>query len=199
MNSKATDPQMIEALEGASSLQLYWLKALIEGMLAYARRGIAVRASLNLGQAVQFANFRDGQMHRGKLIAMKDSQVTVLELGIKLTGRSLACRRRATPTPSVEVNRAVRAAAGARHDGEQGTRVPARRHRHVRVSRRPRHLRRHRAHQPTYRHDRLRRQRKLARAAPILCRALDISASSSSCIARRQGGLEAALAPGELI
>ena len=39
MNSQGTDPRMIEALEGASSLQLYQLKALIEGMLADPRRG----------------------------------------------------------------------------------------------------------------------------------------------------------------
>jgi hypothetical protein len=48
VNSQATDPRMIEALEGAGSLQLYQLKALIEGMLADPRRGIAARASLHL-------------------------------------------------------------------------------------------------------------------------------------------------------
>mgnify|MGYP006202990499 CR=1 FL=1 len=81
MNSQATDPRMIEALEGASSLQLYRLKALIEGMLADPRRGIAARASLHLGQPVQFVDFRDGQMRRGTIIAMRDTQATVLEEG----------------------------------------------------------------------------------------------------------------------
>jgi len=76
---------MIEALESASSLQLYQLKALIEGMLADPRRGMAARASLHLGQAVQFVDFRDGQMRRGKIIAMKDTQATVLEEGTKRT------------------------------------------------------------------------------------------------------------------
>jgi hypothetical protein len=85
VNSQATDSPMIEALEGASSLQLYQLKALIEGMLADPRRGIAARASLHLGQAVQFVDFRDGQMRRGKIIAMKDTQATVLEEGTKRT------------------------------------------------------------------------------------------------------------------
>jgi hypothetical protein len=61
VNSQATDPPMIEALEGASSLQLCQLKAIIEGMLADPRRGIAARASLHLGQPVQFVDFRDGQ------------------------------------------------------------------------------------------------------------------------------------------
>jgi hypothetical protein len=85
VNSQATDPRMIESLEGASSLQLYQLKALIEGMLADPRRGIAARAGLHLGQAVWFVDFRDGQMRRGKIIAMKDTQATVLEEGTKRT------------------------------------------------------------------------------------------------------------------
>jgi len=85
VNSQATNPPMIDALEGASSLQLYQLKALIEDMLADPRRGIAARASLHLGQAVQFVDFRDGQMRRGKIIAMKDMQATVLEEGTKRT------------------------------------------------------------------------------------------------------------------
>lgn len=85
MNSQATDPRMIEALDGASSLQLYQLKALIEGMLADPSRGIAARASLHLGQTVQFVDFRDGEMRRGKIIAMRDMQATVLEEGTKRT------------------------------------------------------------------------------------------------------------------
>ena len=76
---------MIEALEGASSLQLYQLKALIEGMLADPRRGIKARASLHLGQPVQFVDFRDGQKRRGKITAMRDTQATVPEEGTKRT------------------------------------------------------------------------------------------------------------------
>ena len=85
MNSQATEPRMIEALESASSLQLYQLKALIEGMLADPRRGVKARASLHLGQPVQFVDFRDGQMRCGKIIAMRDTQATVLEEGTKRT------------------------------------------------------------------------------------------------------------------
>ena len=80
---QGADPRMIEALEDASSFQLYQLKALIEGMLADPRRGIAARANLHLGQPVQFVDFRDGQMRRGKIIAMRDTQATVLEEGTK--------------------------------------------------------------------------------------------------------------------
>ena len=79
------DPRMIEALEGASSLQLYQLKAIIEGMLADPRRSMAARTSLHLGQSVRFVDFRDGQMRSGKIIAFKDTQATVLEQGTKRT------------------------------------------------------------------------------------------------------------------
>ena len=54
-------------------------------MLADPRRGIKARASLHLGQPVQFVDFRDGQMRRGKIIAMRDTQATVLEEGTKRT------------------------------------------------------------------------------------------------------------------
>ena len=54
MNAPTIDPPMIDALEGASSLHLYQLKAIIDGMLADPRRGLAARASLHLGQTVVY-------------------------------------------------------------------------------------------------------------------------------------------------
>ena len=122
VNSQATDPRMIEALEGATSLQLYQLKALIEGMLADPRRGIAARASLHLGQTVQFVDFRDGQMRRGKIIAMRDTQATVLEEGTKRTWK-IPCvaiegysgaERRTEQAPYAPPPEPVTAAANAR-------------------------------------------------------------------------------------
>jgi len=71
--------RMLEALEGATSLQLYQLRAVIDGMLAEQRRTIAARASLHLGQAVQFVDFRTGQLRYGKVVAKHDTQATVLE------------------------------------------------------------------------------------------------------------------------
>ena len=85
MNLQGTDSQIIEALEGASSLQLYQLKIIIEGMLVDPRRALAARASLHLGQSVRFIDFRDGQIRQGKIIAFKDTQATVLEHGTKRT------------------------------------------------------------------------------------------------------------------
>lgn len=85
MNLQGPDARMIEALAGASSLQLYQLKAIIEGMLADPKRGLAARASLHLGQPVRFVDFRDGQIRQGKIIAFRDTQATVLEQGTKRT------------------------------------------------------------------------------------------------------------------
>ena len=43
------------------------------------------RASLRLGQTVPFVDFRDGQIRRGKLIAMRGTHATVSEEGTKRT------------------------------------------------------------------------------------------------------------------
>jgi hypothetical protein len=75
--------RMIEALQDAPSLQLYQMRALIDTMLAEPKRTMAARASLHLGQAVQFVDFRTGQIRHGKLIARHDAQTTVLEAGVQ--------------------------------------------------------------------------------------------------------------------
>jgi len=77
--------RMIDALEGASSLQLYQLRALIDEMIADPRRLMAARASLHLGQAVRFVDFRTGHLRQGKVIAKHDTQATVLEDQVRRT------------------------------------------------------------------------------------------------------------------
>lgn len=76
---------MMEALQGASSIQLYQMRALIDGMLADTKRTIAARAALHLGQAVRFIDHRTGQVRLGKLIARHDTQATVLEESVRRT------------------------------------------------------------------------------------------------------------------
>lgn len=75
--------RMIDALDGASSLQLFQLKALIEGMLADPRRTMEACTSLHLGQAVRFVDFRTGQLRQGKVIAKHPTQVTVFEEAVR--------------------------------------------------------------------------------------------------------------------
>jgi hypothetical protein len=77
--------RMTEALQGASSIQLYQMRALIDAMLADTKRTIAARASLHLGQAVRFIDHRTGQVRLGKLIARHDTQATVLEDSVRRT------------------------------------------------------------------------------------------------------------------
>ena len=94
-------------------------------MLADPRRGMAARAIMHLGQAVGFVDFRDGQMRRGKIIAMKDTQATVLEEGhqanLEDPVRSDRSRCRAPRYAS-----AVRTAARTRRDCKQSARVQPR-------------------------------------------------------------------------
>ncbi len=74
-----------EALQGATSVQLYLLRSLIDTMLADPKRAAGALTQLHLGQAVQFVDFRTGQLRRGKLIARRDQQVTVLEDQVRRT------------------------------------------------------------------------------------------------------------------
>ncbi len=83
MNPQGTDPKLIDALNRASSLELFQLSAIIERMLADPRRILAVRTNMNLGQTVRFLDWRDGQMRSGKVVAMKDTQVTLHEEGTR--------------------------------------------------------------------------------------------------------------------
>ena len=66
---QGTDPKLIDALNRASSLELFQLSTTIERLLADPRRIIAVRTNMNLGQTVRFLDWRDGQMRNGKVVA----------------------------------------------------------------------------------------------------------------------------------
>ena len=80
---QGTDPKLIDALNRAGSLELFQLSTIIERLLADPRRIIAVRTNMNLGQTVRFLDWRDGQMRNGKVVAMKDTQVTLHEEGTR--------------------------------------------------------------------------------------------------------------------
>lgn len=77
--SHGADPKLLEALNHASSLQLFQLQTIIERMLADPKRIIAVRANMHLGQTVRFMDWRDGQMREGKVVQMRDTQVVLHE------------------------------------------------------------------------------------------------------------------------
>lgn len=64
-------------------MELFRPGAIIERMLGDLRRIIAVRTNMNLGQTARFLDWRDGQMRNGKVIAMKDPQVTLHEEGAR--------------------------------------------------------------------------------------------------------------------
>jgi hypothetical protein len=83
VTAQGVDPKVIELLNRASSLQLFELSAVIEKLLADPRRIIAVRAKMHLGQTVRFLDWRDAQMRTGKVVALKDTQVTLHEEGTR--------------------------------------------------------------------------------------------------------------------
>lgn len=77
--SHGADPKLLEALNHASSLQLFQLQTIIERMLTDPKRIIAVRTNMHLGQTVRFMDWRDGQMREGKVVQMRDTQVVLHE------------------------------------------------------------------------------------------------------------------------
>ena len=83
MNPQGTDPKLIDALNRASSLELFELSTIIERMLADPRRIIAVRTNMHMGQSVRFLDWRDGQMRNGRVVAMGDAKVTLHEEGTR--------------------------------------------------------------------------------------------------------------------
>ena len=81
MNDPGIDPRLLGVLQHASNLQLFQLNSVIERMLADPKRIVQVRKDLHMGQTVRFMDWRDGRMRLGKIIAMKDTQLTVHEDG----------------------------------------------------------------------------------------------------------------------
>jgi hypothetical protein len=81
VNPQGIDPKLIDALNRASSLELFQLSTIVERMLADPRRIIAVRVNMHLGQTVRFLDWRDGQLRNARVVAMKDTQVTLHEEG----------------------------------------------------------------------------------------------------------------------
>ena len=103
MNSQGIDPKLIDALNRASGLELFHLSTIVERMLADPRRIIAVRVNMHLGQTVRFLDWRDGQMRNGRVVALKDTQVTLHEEGTR--------REWKLPYAAVEPPRATSSAA----------------------------------------------------------------------------------------
>jgi hypothetical protein len=77
------DPKVIDALNRASSLELFQLSTIIERPLADPRRILALRVNLHLGQTVRFLDWRDGQMRSATVVALKHTQVTLHEQGTR--------------------------------------------------------------------------------------------------------------------
>jgi hypothetical protein len=83
VNPQGLDARLLDVLNRASNLELFQLSAVIERMLADPNRIVQVRKELHLGQTVSFMDWRDGQMRNGKVVALKDTKVTIQESGTR--------------------------------------------------------------------------------------------------------------------
>ena len=79
MSLQGLDPRVLDALQRASSLELFQLSAVIERLLADPKRIVQIRRDLHLGQPVRFLDWSSGHMREGTITAMKDTQVTIHE------------------------------------------------------------------------------------------------------------------------
>ena len=71
------DSALIDALSQATSLELYQLSALVERLITDPRRIVAVRKDLHLGQLVRFYDGSRDTMREGRIVEMRDAQVTL--------------------------------------------------------------------------------------------------------------------------
>jgi hypothetical protein len=71
------DAALIDALNNATSLELYQLAALIERLISDPRRIVAIRRDLHLGQTVRFYEARADQLLQGRIVEMRDVSLTV--------------------------------------------------------------------------------------------------------------------------
>lgn len=79
MNPQGVDPKLVDALNQASSLELFQLSTLVDRMLRDPRRILAVRTNMHLGQTVRFLDWRTGQMAAARVAAMGNSTVTLFD------------------------------------------------------------------------------------------------------------------------
>jgi len=71
------DAVLIEAMNNATSLELYQLAALIEPLMTDPRRIVAIRKDMHLGQVVRFCDARRDKMLVGQVVDMRDTSLTV--------------------------------------------------------------------------------------------------------------------------
>jgi hypothetical protein len=68
---------LISALPQASSLDLYRIEFAIERLRNDPQRILAIRQRLHLGMVVRFFGWQDGAMHTGRIVVMRDRDVTI--------------------------------------------------------------------------------------------------------------------------
>jgi hypothetical protein len=74
------DAALIEALNQATSLELYQSSALVKRLITEPRRIVAVRKDLHRGQVVRFYDGRRDTMCEGRIVEMRDAQVTLHDI-----------------------------------------------------------------------------------------------------------------------
>lgn len=84
MIPQGVDPRLLEALNRATSLELFHLSTVIEWLLADPRRILVIRKDLHLaGADGALPGLARWQMRSGKVVALKDVQLVIHEDGTR--------------------------------------------------------------------------------------------------------------------
>ena len=71
------DTALIDALNKATSLELYQLGALVERLITDPRRIVEIRKVLHMGQLVRFYDAKHDKLRQGRIVEMRDAQLTL--------------------------------------------------------------------------------------------------------------------------
>ena len=121
MNFTPFDPELgklIANLPQASSLDLYRIEVAVRKLRDEPNRIIGIRSRLHLGMTVHFMNAHDATMHTGRIVALRDRDVTIDDSKQKNSRWSgvpyAAIDLQATAGPAVEIIDAPKSAPAPR-------------------------------------------------------------------------------------
>jgi hypothetical protein len=89
--------KLVTALPQASSIDLYRLECAIRRLHGEPKRIIAIRSRLNLGMTVRFFCAHAGAMHVGRIVALRDRDLTIDD-------STQNCRWRGVPYAAIDVD-----------------------------------------------------------------------------------------------
>jgi hypothetical protein len=131
MTSTPFDPELaklIANLPQASSLDLYRIEVAVHKLCREPQRIVQIRRHLHLGMTVHFFNGHDARMHTGRIVAMRDRDLTIDDANeharwTAVPYAAIDLQAGANDLPEVEILDTLRAAPGRRRPTREDFKV----------------------------------------------------------------------------